>query len=101
MRHDLRAQAAIGIPNSSTQPGPCKSRNLTAVRYSAALLCAAAFTTFAAVPGPEKLLPSDTLVMVTAPDFPRLKSVFQGLPQAQFWNDPAMKPFRDKFVSKW
>jgi hypothetical protein len=55
----------------------------------------------AAIPAPEKLLPDDTLLLLTAPDFTRLASVWRALPQRQLWDDPAMKPFRDGFVSKW
>jgi hypothetical protein len=55
----------------------------------------------AAIPAPEKLLPDDTLLLLTAPDFTRLASVWRSLPQRQLWDDPAMKPFRDGFVSKW
>jgi hypothetical protein len=54
-----------------------------------------------AIPAPERLLPDDTVVMFTAPDFAKLRSGWQKLPQKQFWSDPAMKPFRDNFVSKW
>src|SRR5579871_2856192 len=56
---------------------------------------------WAAIPAPEKLLPEDTVLMFTAPDFAKLQSGWQKLPQRQFWNDPAMKPFRDNFVSRW
>lgn len=55
----------------------------------------------AAVPPAEKLLPDDTLFVVTAPDFPKLRDILKASPQNQFWNDPAMKPFRDNFFSKW
>jgi len=55
----------------------------------------------AAIPVPEKLLPDDTVVMFTAPDFTKLRTGWQKLPQSQFWSDPAMKPFRDNFVSRW
>jgi len=55
----------------------------------------------AAIPAPEKLLPDDTLVMVTAPDFVRLRELVRKLPLAQFWNDSSMRPFRDKFLTKW
>jgi hypothetical protein len=30
-----------------------------------------------------------------------LREVAGKSPQSQFWNDPAMKPFRDKFMAKW
>ncbi len=55
----------------------------------------------AAIPTPEKLLPDDTLLMITAPDFAKLRAIWEKLPQKQLWNDPAMKPFRDNFVTKW
>lgn len=55
----------------------------------------------AAVPPPERLLPDDTLVFVTAPDFGKLKDIYRHSSQSQFWNDPAMKPFKDKFTAKW
>src|SRR5882724_902351 len=55
----------------------------------------------AAIPPAEKLLPDDTLVLLTVPDFAKLREIYKSAPQGQFWNDPAMKPFKDKFVSKW
>ena len=58
-------------------------------------------TGFAAIPAPEKLLPDDTLVLVTAPDFARLRDLVKKSPQSQCWNDPAMKQFKDKFLLKW
>ncbi len=56
---------------------------------------------FAAVPAAEKLLPPDTLLVVSAPDWTRLWEVYKKSPQAQFWDDAAMKPFREKFLAKW
>ncbi|HYG34857.1 MAG TPA: hypothetical protein VEC99_08740 [Clostridia bacterium] len=55
----------------------------------------------AAVPTPAKLLPDDTLLMVTAPDFAKAQEISKKLPHTQLWNDPAMKPFREKFMAKW
>ena len=55
----------------------------------------------AAVPPAENLLPSDTLFLVTAPDCAALRVALKQSPQALCWNDPAMKPFHDKFMSKW
>ena len=54
----------------------------------------------AAVPPVEKLLPDDTLAMVTTPDFPKALGTFHNSLQAQLWDDPAMKPFKDNFISK-
>lgn len=55
----------------------------------------------AAIPPVEKLLPDDTLAMVNAPDFIKLREIWKKSPQIQLLNDPAMKPFVDKFTSKW
>jgi hypothetical protein len=55
----------------------------------------------AAIPPAENLLPSDTLLLVTVPDFTTLRTAARQSPQWLFWNDPAMKPFHDKFMSKW
>src|SRR5262245_36245729 len=56
---------------------------------------------WAVVPLPERLLPDDTLVLVTAPDFAKLKEIWSRLPQSQCLNDPAMKFFKEKFLNKW
>lgn len=66
-----------------------------------AALLAMAIPCAAAVPPPEKLLPSDTLLMITAPDFAKLSEIFKKSPQSQFWNDPAMKAYKDNFTTKW
>lgn len=64
------------------------------------LFACLALTASAAIPSVEKLLPDDTLFMVTTPDFTKLREVYKSSPQTQFWSDPAMKPFRDNFMSK-
>lgn len=55
----------------------------------------------APIPAPEKLLPDDTLLLVTAPDFSKVRDIYARSPQSRFWNDPAMKPFKDSFIAKW
>ena len=55
----------------------------------------------AAIPAPEKLLSDDTLVVVTVPDWAKFSTIYSNSLQHQFWNDPAMKPFTDKFISRW
>lgn len=62
----------------------------------APVLCPAA-----PVPAPEKLLPSDTLAVISVPDWVKSRANFAGSPQGQLWDDPAMKPFRDKFTAKF
>jgi len=53
----------------------------------------------AAIPPAENLLPADTLLVVTAPDFSSFRADLHQSPQWLFWNSPAMKPFHDKFIS--
>ena len=55
----------------------------------------------AAIPPVENLLPADTLFLLDAPDCAALRTASHQSPQWLFWNDPAMKPFHDKFVAKW
>ena len=60
-----------------------------------------ATTVRAAIPPVENLLPADTLFLLAAPDCAALRAASHQSPQWLFWNDPAMKPFHDKFVAKW
>ncbi len=55
----------------------------------------------AAIPPAERILPPETLFVVTAPDWVKLHEIYRAAPQNQLWDDPAMKPFRDKFMAKW
>jgi hypothetical protein len=64
-------------------------------------LFALALAASAAVPAPEQLLPDDTLILLTAPDFTKLRLICQKSPKGQLWNDPVMKPLRDKFHARW
>ena len=54
----------------------------------------------AAILPAEKMLPDDTLVMFTMPDFNQMRNIYQNSPQGRLWNDPAMKDFKDKFMGK-
>jgi hypothetical protein len=58
-------------------------------------LCASA-----AVPPAEKLLPDDTLIVFSIPDFTRVREIYHSSPQGRFWSDPSMKAFTDKFMTK-
>src|SRR5882724_2785910 len=57
-------------------------------------------TASAVIPPVEKILPDDTLLLVTTPDYAKMRDTYRASPQTQLWSDPAMKPFKDKFVSK-
>ena len=67
--------------------------------FAASLTLAASLR--AAIPPAENLLPSDTLFVITAPDCAVMRSALNRSPQGLLWNDPAMKPFHDKFMDKW
>lgn len=55
----------------------------------------------AAIPPVEQLLPADTLFVFAIPDCAKMRVIYQQSPYSQLWNDPAMRPFREKFVTKW
>ncbi len=63
-------------------------------------LFSAALCTPAAVLPAEKLLPGDTLVLFSIPDFSKVREIYRNSPQGRFWSDPSMKPFTDKFMVK-
>ena len=66
-----------------------------------AIVLALAVNAKSEIPAPEKLLPNDTLVLVTAPDAAKFRAIVKDSPQHQLWNDPAMKAFKDKFDAKF
>ena len=66
---------------------------------SLALLCLLCRTGAEVLPA-EKALPDDTLLMFTLPDFNKIRDIYQHSPHGRFWNDPAMKDFKDKFINK-
>ncbi|MFN7139338.1 MAG: hypothetical protein ACK4UN_08370, partial [Limisphaerales bacterium] len=70
-------------------------------KYLVLLTFALTFAARAAVPPAEKLLPNDTLFMLSAPDATKLKSIYETSPQGQLWNDPAMRPFREDFNKRF
>ncbi|HVV00544.1 MAG TPA: hypothetical protein VHH88_04225 [Verrucomicrobiae bacterium] len=55
----------------------------------------------APAPAPEQLLPDDTLFVATVPDVTKAKTELLRSAPARFWQDPAMKAFRDDFYAKW
>ncbi len=69
------------------------------ITLAALLLCAG--SAFGAVPPAEKLLPPDTLLVLSAPDWTQLQAAYRKSAQRQFWEDPAMNLFREKLLTKW
>jgi hypothetical protein len=80
--------------NSGHPPRRCSALLFTAL----ALLAAKAAG--AAIPPAEKILPSDTLLVLTIPDCAKMRAIFEKTPQSRLWNDPAMKPFRENFMER-
>lgn len=64
------------------------------------LACLPLISARAAVPSPEKLLPDDTLGVITVPDCSKARAAYTANPSSQLWREPALKPFRDKLVNK-
>ncbi len=77
-----------------------RRRRIQLVASFVAMLGFAALNAVGAIPSPEKLLPDDTLFVTTIPDFAKMREIYKASPQTQFWSDPAMKAFRDKFTTK-
>ncbi len=65
------------------------------------LLLSFTFLVRADIPPADKLLPADTLFFMTVPDFSAMRAESHQSSQWMLWNDPAMKPFHDKFMDKW
>jgi hypothetical protein len=65
-----------------------------------AVLAGCALSSSAAVPAPEQLLPDDTLAVLAVPDFARVRAAQKQSAMALLWDDPAMKPFRDKLMNQ-
>jgi hypothetical protein len=63
-------------------------------------LAGAAWNLAAPVPPPDQLLPADTLAVMTVPEYAQACAAYDQNAVSQLWRDPAMKPFKDKFLSK-
>jgi hypothetical protein len=65
------------------------------------VVLACAFTAASApVPPPDKLLPADTVAMLTISDYAKAKGDWDKWATVRLWKDEAMKPFREKFYTK-
>jgi hypothetical protein len=53
------------------------------------------------VPAPAQLLPADTLFVLTAPDWAQAAAQLKQSPQSKLWDDPAMRPFRERFMARF
>jgi hypothetical protein len=71
------------------------------LRLAAATVCLATPLLQAAIPPAENLLPADTLAFFAVPDCAAARATAKISPGWLFWDDPAMKPFHDKFMAGW
>jgi hypothetical protein len=49
----------------------------------------------------ENLLPKETVLVVSAPDWPKAWSFVTTSLYGRLWRDPALRPFKDKFIEKF
>jgi hypothetical protein len=89
------------MTSSATRPQSVRRYRTIRNGFSAILLFLCFAVQAASIPSPDKLLSDDTLVVVTIPDFAKLREFYRKSPQRKFWNDPAMKEVHDNFLSKW
>jgi hypothetical protein len=68
--------------------------------FSFAVLACAFTAASAPVPPPDKLLPADTVAMITISDYAKAKGDWDKWAMLRMWKDEAMKPFREKFYTK-
>ena len=54
-----------------------------------------------ATPPAEQLLPENTLLFATVADFSKFKQLVKQSPEGLFWNEPAMRAFRENFYERW
>jgi Protein of unknown function (DUF3352) len=64
------------------------------------VIAAGLLSVLGAVPAPESLLANDTLLVLTIPDYTKAHATWAQGPTFRLWDDPAVKPFRDKFTAK-
>ncbi len=73
----------------------------THARFAWAMMLLTPTLLCAEIPPAERLLPNDTIAMLTVPDWQGLCAIQGRSPQLQLWNDPLLKPFREHFIEKW
>lgn len=72
------------------------------LRLSLVALVASAVTSVAAATPPaQKLLPPDTLALLSVPDYTQALANKKHDPVCLLWDDPALRPFRDHLTAKF
>jgi hypothetical protein len=78
-----------------------RGKNMRARIILLLVLCGLVSRATAAVLPPEKLLPRDTLLVATVPDAQAAWKITKDSPYGRLWQDPALTPFREKFIDKF
>ncbi len=76
------------------------TRNIFLKALASALVLSICHVARARIPAAEQLLPPDTLVVLTVPDWEQAVKKSELSPVVQWWRDPAMKPFADRLEQK-
>ena len=72
------------------------------IKFLACLVGLNLFTSLnAAVPPAEQLLPADTLVIVSIPDWSKSIAYYQSSPIGKLWQDTEVKALKEKFLTKF
>ncbi|MCU0771198.1 MAG: hypothetical protein MUE94_05430 [Verrucomicrobia bacterium] len=77
------------------------TRRLTPVLLAGTLLILTSTALRAETPPAERILPDDTMAMLTVPEWQELCAIQGRSPQWQLWKDPLLKAFREHFEAKW
>jgi hypothetical protein len=70
-------------------------RLLIVLVFAVSSLCSSS-----SVPPPGQLLPADTFALFSVPDWEAAATQVKQSPQGRLWQDPAMKPLRDKLLQQ-
>ncbi|MGC8742957.1 MAG: hypothetical protein ACP5T0_03660 [Verrucomicrobiia bacterium] len=71
------------------------------IRIAILLLVSAVFFSAYGEGEQEKLLPTNTVLLITIPDYTKSKEVWDKHPQAQLFKDPSLQAAKEKFLAKW
>src|SRR5271165_4497659 len=91
------------MTTASVRDGSQADARSTCVRgllFAVAFLLLGSGVSAALLP-PEKLVPEDTVALVTTRDFHTLADALGKIPELGIWGDEALKPFKDKFLLHW
>lgn len=93
------ASRSLVLPNFSARITERKMKRISLLLFTVTLVWTSPLS--AAPPPPEKLLASDTLGFVSVPDWTAGVAALRQNPYGRLWSDPVMRPFRERFLSRF